>query len=272
MCIKNKKGIIMTVVLIFIAALCLCAFRVHLLINFIEPETGFYIHGTQMGTIFKIVTIIACVLVAIVVPLQNKSLKIESLNSESMSVVFFASLCGFLFITTFGFGIYYFANGNIKDVFFMLSMLLCVPSSMNFFWICKKEQRKKSVPQVVLAIFPALFYAVRIISVFMDTTTQINVSQRSLSLAMMCALMLMFVSEAGFTIPEKTQRVYSGARYLTLCLICVLLVLVTSVSYLVVSAFWIYETKFLIVDVLDICAGVYAGVRVFDCLAKGYNK
>jgi len=269
---KNAKIIAVFCTVLALSAV-LSAFRTYLLFNCVEPDSGFYIVGSNLNIYFNIAVgvLVAVILLGTLFVIKNKAP--EELNSESTVVVFSSSLCGFLFVTVLLYGIYKFVIGDDRSVFLAIELLLCVPSAINFFCICSKSTRDKSAAQTMLSLSPSIFFAVRIIDVFTDTKTQINVSQRSLELVMLCAMMLLFVCESGFLLPDRKDSVTenderaSVAKYFAVVLFTVAFAVVTVIPYTIVSAFWVYESKFLLMDILDGCIGLYAATRMIS-LAK----
>ena len=267
---SNKKLTALFWTAIALSAL-LGVFRTYLLINDVEPDTGFYVTGSTAGIYFNIAAAVLCLFI-LACSFAARGVKMSGeLKSESTAVVFSSSLCGFLFLTVLIYGAYRAFLGNSADAFMWIEMLLCIPCMLNFFAVSAKELRNKSAVQTVLALFPAVFFAVRTVDLFTDVKTQINVSQRSLTLAMLCAMMIFFVCEAGFLIPqdeqdEKEQQV-NAAKYFGAGLFTVILAITTVIPYLAVCAFWVYESDFLIMDVLDASVCLYAATRIIS-LAK----
>jgi len=263
--IINKKHMCVVTVSV-VLAFVLCAFRIYLLRNYVEPETGYYVPGTNLGTIFGVAFLL--VLAVIAVGAKYSKVKIpESLSSESTAVVFSSSLCGFLFVTVLVCGVYQFVTLKNTGAFRAVELLVCIPCVFSFYCICVKENRERNIKNLVFALCPALFYGVRTIHMFTDTHTQINASQRSLSLVMLCSMMLLFIQEAYFLIPkhekaESDKEKKSVAfKYAAITLIVMTLALTAALPYIAVSAFWMFESDFLVMDVLDLCIGVYALTR-----------
>ncbi len=261
----NKKYVKVVMVSV-ILALVLCAFRVYLLRNYVEPETGYYVTNTNLGTIFGVAFLL--VLAVIAAGAKYSKVKVpESLSSESTAVVFSSSLCGFLFVTVLVCGVYEFVTLKSTGAFRAVELLMCIPCVFSFFCVCAKENRERNIENLIFALAPALFYGIRTIHVFTDTQTQINASQRSLSLVMLCSMMLLFVQEAYFLIPshekaESDKEKKSVAfKYAALTLIVMTLALTAALPYIAVSAFWVFDSDFLVMDVLDLCVGVYALTR-----------
>lgn len=261
----NKKHVFVLTVSAVIAVI-LCVLRTHLLLNFVEPETGFYFPGTKYGSYFGAAVVIA--LAACVAGCIFSNVRVhKALTSESTLVVFSSSLCAFLFATVLFYGAYEFFKAPVKNAFFAIELLLCIPCIIFFFSMCAKETREKSSAGVLLSLSPAVYYAIRTIHVFTDTKTQINTSQRELTLVMLCCMMLMFVYEAYFLVADKTDAdaektgKTAGIRYMSFTLMSMTLSLVSALPYIAVSAFWVFDANFLAMDVLDLCIGVYAFTR-----------
>lgn len=267
----NKKIVSMLFVTV-IASLILAVYRTYLLFNCVEPDTGFYMVGTSQGYYFNLSVIALSVFLALGTLLLKKVEAPTELKSESTTVVFASSLCGFLFLTVLGYGIFMAFKGAQTDVWFWIEMLICIPCMINFFVICSKEQRDRNVKQTVLSLMPAVFFAVRTVSVFTDVKTQINVSQRSLTLVMLCAMMMFFVCETAFFLPENTEtketenqsNAPSLVKYFFTGIFTVAFAVIAVLPYLTVTAFWMYESKFLLMDILDASVGLYALTRLIS--------
>lgn len=280
----NKK-IVSLLIFAAVASILLTIFRTYLLINCVEPDTGFYMVGTSAGKYFNIaVGVLSAVLLAGAVMLAKTKAPAE-LKSESTMVVFASSLCGFLFATVFLYGLYTIISGSMGDTssttlknmfsaqnaFLWIEILLCIPCMFNFFCICSKERRDRNALQTVLSLSPAVFFAVRTVQTFTNVKSQINVSQRSLTLILLCAAMLFFVCETRFIIPgyvsenpKKNDTALSLSKYFVTGVFTFAFTLFTVLPYLAVSAFWVYEANFLIMDVLDACVGLYALTRMIS--------
>ena len=107
-----------------------------------------------------------------------------------------------------------------------------------------------------------LIFAVRIIEVFMDTTKQINVSQRSLELVMLCSMMMFMLFEAKFQIKSEETDSGSVMKYFASGLSTVAFTLLTVLPYLVVSLFWCFEQHVIVLDVLECCIMLFAASRL----------
>ena len=116
-------------------------------------------------------------------------------------------------------------------------------------------------------MYPAIFYAVRVIDTFVDKTTQINSSQRSLKLVVLCSMMLMLLYEAEFVLQKSEQSQRSVAKYYATCIFSFSFAIISVIPYVAVCAFGSYSSEFLLMDILVGCVGVYALTRAMS-LAK----
>ena len=252
------------------SALALAAgiFRTVLLFNYVEPDTGFYITGSRVGIVFN------CVLGALVVAilacgiLVRKYKAPEFLDSHSTVVVFSSAVCAFMYVTAAIYGVYMLVSAPVFRPFLAVQIALAIPCALNHVFICSKEVREKNAPQSLLGMSEALFFAVRTVEVFMDTKSQINTSQRSLVLVMLCAMMLFFMYEAKFQIRSEESKQLSVANYFMCGIGTVALTMVTVLPYLAVCLFWHFESSNIIMDVLECCIMIYAASRMLTLHGK----
>ena len=95
----NNKKLKTMIAVLAVLALAVGIFRTVILYNFVEPETGFYIAGTNMDVIFNS-AVVALVLVIGAFAIAVRKIKApDFLDSHSTIVVFTSALCAFLFIT-----------------------------------------------------------------------------------------------------------------------------------------------------------------------------
>ena len=264
--INSRKIKIYTLISI-IASLVLATVRTVILTKIVEPDTGLYLIGSEWGTVFDWGMVI---LLAAAVLLGRYLLKgVESpkeLKSDSTVTVFGSALCALMFFSVFVYGMYLkLFTDNTIGILFLLQIVLCIPAGFNHLMICANERREKSTAQALLAMSVPVMFALRVIDVFMATDTQINTSQRSFELLMLCAAMVFYLYESAFLVnknnDDKDNRIF--VNYYVAALSTVVLTFVTVIPYLLVSVFWIFETDFVIMNVLECCVMFYAA----SCLA-----
>ena len=244
-------------------AACLAVFRGAVLAKFIEPETGFYIVDTNIGTWFGVATVLAILFVVAAAYFTKKEQAPEGLNSRSAAVVFSSSLCAYLFFSVFAYGMYLVFTSRMTSPLFVVQMLLCIPCGINHLTICSKEVRGQSTAYAYLSMSTAVFFALRLIEVFMDVSKQINTSQRSLEILMLCSMMMFFLAESDYVVNKKNIQKKSAVRYFVFGLCVIIFTAATVVPYLVVSEFvWMAGRGLVIMDVLECCIMIFAASRL----------
>lgn len=259
----NSKTIKIMLVVAAVLAVAAGLFRAFLLVNYIEPDTGFYIRGTNMGTAFDAIVIALVAVILVFGFLTRKNPAPERLDSKSTVVVFTSALCAFMYLSLFFYGIYKLSGivGGM-NYFLLAEIVLCIPCCLNHISVCSSEVRAKNTPHALLAMSEAVFFAVRIIEVFMDKNSQINVSQRSLELLMLCSMMIFFLLEAGFLVNREEGNLKSLSKYLMAGMASMVFPVIAVLPYLAVSLFWCFEAQFVIMDVVECCIMLFAASRL----------
>ena len=284
---KNIFRVLLLPTVIFSVALGI--FRAYALVNCIEPDTGFYYSGTAVKPVFSVLVILALLFIFACQFFTRKRVTPESLDSEKTFIAFGSALCAIVYLAVFLYGVFAVASVfsasqmaanspfgvsqsffarlvNVapgvtsNGIFFLIQVLLCVPACLNHFTICTKKERGKNKHYALLSLGETLFFAFRIVEVFMDTKTQINTSQRSLEIILLCAAMLFFMYESRFLVTAEGG--VSIGRYYAAALGVICFTLIAAVPYLMVSVFWLYTPKFALVYVLECCVAVFAAARV----------
>lgn len=260
---NNKKARALVFIVPFLA-LALAAFRIFVLVEYVEPDTGFYVRGTDIGKMFSALTVFLVAMIFVAGFFTRKIKAPKCLNSQGMSVVFSSALCAFMFATEFIYGIYSLVITQKMDYLLFLECILCVPCVLNHINICTYEVREKNAPQAIFAMSEALFFALRIVEVFMDQETQINISQRSLNILMLCSLMLFSLYEAKFLVKGEEKTIKSLSKYLMSTLATISFTLVAVVPYLAVSLFWNFTATSVVTEVLECCIMIFALSRLLS--------
>ena len=298
---STKLKIRLLVALTVATAVVAGLFRAVLLLKYIDPVTGFYSVSTNLDIVFNVAVVVLIGVICLAGFMTRKTNPPENLDSRSTAVVFTSALCAVMYISVFLYGAYNVINGfsdnwsyltrevvidsfgtvqetgiqkflkvlvNVapdvtsNGLLFVFQLVLCIPCCLNHFSICSSEIRAKNTKHSVFAISEAVFFALRLVEVFMDTTTQINASQRSLSLLLICSAMLFFLFEAGFLVQREEGGLKSVSKYLMAGLATVAFPIVSLIPYLAVSLFWCYPTGFLVMDVLECCIMLFAASRL----------
>lgn len=267
---SNNKKIKAMVLIATIAAVAAGIFRMFILVNYIEPESGFYIANTNMNVVFNAVMIGIVVLVGVCGFLVRKVQAPAFLDSRSTVVVFTSALCAFMYFSLFLYGIYmlvfqgrqlYLVEGTQK-YFLYAQVVLCIPCCFNHISVCSSVVREKNTPHALFSMSEAVFFAVRTVEVFMNTDSQINVSQRSLELLMLCSMMLFFLFEASFLVNREEGNPKSIAKFFMAGIATMMYTVIAVIPYLAVSLFWCFESDLVIMDVLECCIMLFAISRL----------
>lgn len=259
----NGRKIKIMLLIAALAAVAVGFFRAFLLVNYIEPETGFYISGTNMGNTFDIMVIVLVVMIAGFGFLTRKNPVPEHLDSKSTVVVFTSALCAFMYLSLFLYGLCkIFGSQGQTNYFLFAEIALCVPCCLNHISVCSTEVREKNTPHALLAMSEAIFFGVRVIEVFMDTKSQINVSQRSLELLMLCSMMLFFLLESAFLVSRDEESMKSLSKYFMAGVATVVFPVIAVLPYLAVSLFWCFDAQFVVMDVVECCVMLFAASRL----------
>lgn len=260
---ENNKKIRIMLLIVTLAAVGAGVFRAFLLVNYIEPDSGFYVAGNNMGTVFNWVIAAVAAIVGLCGIAVRKVKAPAFLDSRSTVVVFTSALCAFMYVSVFLYGLYmFFSSPADRNYFLFAEIVLCVPCCLNHISVCSNEIREKNKPHAIFAMSEAVFFAVRTVEVFMDTNSQINVSQRSLELLMLCSMMLFFLFEANFLVDNEELNMKSLSKYLMSGAATVAFPIIAVIPYLAVSLFWCYESNFLVMDVLECCIMMFAASRI----------
>lgn len=258
----NKKTVRLMLVAVAVISLAIGIFRTFILANHVEPETGFYVRGTTVDVWFGAVVAFTVVLILAFGFIMRKSKAPEYLDSRSMVVVFTSALCIFMYFSVFAYGAYAIFTAKQANLFLYAEVVLCIPCCLNHVTICSKEIREKNSPHALLSMSEAIFFAVRTVECFMDVESQINASQRSLTLLMLCSMMLFFMCESGFMV-EREESATSASLYAMAGFGVVAFTFISLIPYLIVSFIMPnYETEFVFMSILDCCVMLFAASRI----------
>ena len=261
---KNNRAILKLLPVFFlILSIALAAFRTVLLFTDIDTATGLYT-DTRLGSIFTglaLALFAACLITGFA---AKKFEYTRPIKNESVAAALAASICALMMVAILFADIYdIFVGKRALNLLLGAEMILCIPTIVYFFYICSKGAKIDPNDPPTYNLLP----------LFIDKETQINASQRSFVLLTMICIMMFFVTEAEFAVPklqgleedaEKKAMRRISAKYYALGLAVSCLVLVIILSYAIVQAFWLYKDDSILYNIMDICFGLYAIIRVFS--------
>ena len=255
---QKKKGIITSVLLI--VALVLAVFRGFLMSSekYIDM-LGLYV-DKNMGTLFDVlVFLLVGAAVVIYLFVKKACFDVKPVKTSRFSA-FSSFLCMIMMIVVLFTGIFQLTCEF--SIFLAIETVLCVPSAAYLLKVFVENVKKEEDNGGFMAIFPALYVAIRATGIFMDTKTQINASQRSFTLLFLAITMLFFMAEAEFFIPlgtkerEKSACSKRGAKLYAFSVLVSQLALIISVTGLIFNnGFTTRETS---LALLDVSFGIYA--------------
>ena len=204
---KNKaKTINIFTLIISVISLAVAVFRGFILINFIDKANGLYTNKPAGAVFLACMIVIAAGIIVTYLFLKKKDLYDAFVSSTGkmkktayiMCALCFACLAALEWITLI-------TSGILDKLQFVL-----VAMSLIFFIIAafkKQPEGKNSTFFGIFGLVPALWAAIRAIGIFMDVTTQINSSERSLTLTLLVCVMMMFLNET-----EKFKPLYEEEK------------------------------------------------------------
>ncbi len=269
---KSKISLKITAGIIMLLSLITAAFRYVLLINHIDPSNGLYTSQVLGNVFFGAVCFI--VVLALLTYFYVKKADVKSpIKEKSVGCAIASALCILSFAALFFTEIFNLAAGVGKpDILMIAALVLCIPSVISFLNVFFVSIGKSKFSNLaLLPAFPPLYVAVRTISLFIDTSTQINASQRSFELLTMVFAMMFLVTEASYSVrmrpdedAEKNKK-NRDARYFVCAVITAALALIVTATYLLAVLTGKYEAGYDTCDhVLTLCFGIYAAVRAFE--------
>ncbi len=175
-------------------------FRGFVLFKYINPTNGLYTNDTTGAVFFAVLLVILAVTAVLYFPLKKWELAVPKKNGVFAKSV--SGLCAVILVVVGIMTIISFSSAGFS-VLRLVEAIFCLLSAV-FFVI--NTTGAKAFTKGIFEMFPALYIAIHTIIIFIDTTTQINASQRSFNLLFLVCLMMYFVTEAGLYIPAKEEE------------------------------------------------------------------
>ena len=251
-----------------VLAAILGVYRGYLLMNRVEPETGLYILEENGILYFALLAaLIVCGLIAYFP--AKKAAVAYPIRSSSVPTMITSAICGVGFAevtvrTLSGMK----ASGSGR-VFMILEAFLGVVAALYFFTDCYDTKKGSGQKQTLLPCVPSLYLGVRTVHIFIDTTRQINASEREFTLLTMVMLMLFFVTQARYYVAdrpdggEKDTAARLSPVFYMLSLLSAALVIANSFPAMIAGIAG-GSLENLPHNVLLLCLGVYAFTRAME--------
>lgn len=176
-------------------------FRGFVLFKYTDYANGLYTNETA-GTVFiAVLLVILAVTAVLYFPLKKREIDVSGKNGALAKGI--SALCCVMLVIIAAMTAVSFVSDSFS-VLMLIEAVLCVLSAV--FFVINITATKEKLIKGIFEMFPALYIAIHTIIIFIDTTTQINASQRSFNLLFLVCLMMYFVTEAGLYIPAKEEK------------------------------------------------------------------
>lgn len=260
--IKKVPVLYILPVVLLILSVFAAVFRGIVLFKFTDYTNGLYTDNTAGNIFFVVLAVLIAVTAVLYVPLKKTDFFNGSANLKhgAFSKII-SAVCAVMLVAVLVKDAASLISGSFS-LLLAAEAVLCIPSAMYF--ISNITSNKYSVTHGILALFPALYAAIHTIILFIDTTTQINASQRSFTLLMLVFLMMFFVTEAEFYIPLGTEEKSNGAtgkrcaKFVVIGLIAAELSIIIAVPGIMFSAVVMNDIGAVIYGVAHLSLGIYA--------------
>lgn len=231
-------------------------FRGFVLFKYTNPTNGLYTNDTTGAVFFAVLLVILAVTAVLYFPLKKCGLTVPKKNGMFAKTA--SGLCAVTLVVVGVMTIISFSPAGFS-VLRLIEAILCLLSAV-FFVI--NTTAAKALTKGIFEMFPALYIAIHTIIIFIDTTTQINASQRSFNLLFLVCLMMYFVTEAGLYIPAKEEKTdveisKSAAQYKIWAVVSAELALMVALPG-VVFAVAAGDMTVVVYGIAHICLAVYA--------------
>ena len=253
----DKSKIIILIVAALIIAVGFAVVRTILVINYYDVEEGLYQVNATGVTATRIVFGASLILLGVISFFTLKKRGFQKMPESNHGVVFTASLCGFMFISSGALISYYFLPPLFKTVFgsgmklssyiksddginvLLLAMLLLAVifsfvSALYYFWCASTTTKLKKLNYKLLSLMPVFWAVFYLVYMYFNKETVINSPERSVMQLSVVAVMIYFTSEARFHFGIANIRAYTAISLMT-----VTAVIFACAPRFLLTAFWV---------------------------------
>ncbi len=227
--------------------------------NYVDPSTLLAASGLPVK-IFGIASFLSVVLIVIIPFFTTKQSDLPLKNENSTFVIFCSSLLGFLYagyIVSFAFNPLrkYFVGvnlptadvssfGNLTRIIYIAGVVLALPCAIYFIVLALQKSIGNSPKLSVLAVAPVLWFSLRLVYYFMQTSAKVNVFGRRLTIVAFCLCVVFFMCEARlYIIKSEALASKETLKYTRLYLAsgcgAIVTLFATQLSLTYLQAFWL---------------------------------
>ena len=204
----DKKRRIITCTAFAVISAILAFFRVYILDNYVEKTNGLYTNAAVGNAFFFAMLALALipVIIAFIFKWDVKERKpLEKTAADRVG----AFICMVAFSAFSVFSVINAAMTQKWEIAPTVLMVFALVSALHFGLLAFSKE-KFSPENSLLPAFPAIFEAAAVIFLFLDTSLQINSSDRSYTLLAMVLAMYFFICEAEYSVvlrkDETTEK------------------------------------------------------------------
>ena len=279
----NKSKILILITAALIIAVGFAVVRTILVINYYDVEEGLYQVNATGVTATRIAFGVSLVLLGVASFFTFKKRKFEKMPESNHGVVFTASLCGFMYISSGALISYYFLPSLFKAVFgsgkslsayiksddginvlllimLLLAVIFSLVSALYYFWCASTTTKLKKLNYRLLSMMPVLWAVFYLVYMYFNKDTVINSPERSVMQLSVVAVMIYFTSEARFHFGIANNRVYTAISLMT-----VTAIIFACAPRFILTAFWVmpFSTD-TVYAVLQLALAVYIIFRLLS--------
>lgn len=238
---NTSKSLNIITLIFLVLSFAVALLRGFVLINFVD-EIGLYTNDVAAGAFLACMVLIALAVIAVYFFLKAKGFAdvYPADNTKLKKAAFI--MCAISFVCLSATEVMKLIGSGVLS---QIQFVLCAFSALYFIIAVFKNKKHGSSSAFfgVFGLVPALWAALRAICIFMDVTTQINSSERSLILTLTVCVMIMFINEAEMFKPlaqeekVKAEKDKRSAKSYAFALAVISFSLIVFVSHIMMLIF-----------------------------------
>ncbi len=206
--VRKELALLITAILSLVSGII----RVYFLFTAVEPSSGLYKFGTSAENIFRI-TVVVCVIAIAVLYFLSDRQKPSFPSPKHTAVIATSALAGLLLLFVFIYNIYRIFSKLVDlSLLFGLESAFALAGALYFFCNATENNETHSAISGVLSLCPPVFFALRLIAYFLDTSVIMTASQRHLMILYMCCAMMFLLYDAKISLPSPLATDEKGEK------------------------------------------------------------
>lgn len=264
----------------YIIGIILTAFNISIYTNFVEPDS-LLVADSWIVIAFKLVTFILIATLFISSFFVFKKAEYPEKIENTGFVIFSSSILGFLFAGYLIFAVVMYirtklgysnalsssllSQVKIVQILYIAGIILALPSAAYFIAIAVKKRLDRTPALCFLSLFPVIWFAIRLIYVFIRDSASVNAAGRKLDIITICLCVFFFLAQAKLTAPvaEKNTDRKALKIFLATGFCAIVTLMITQLSKLFLLSFNVINaTDTYIVIAINIALFLYITSRI----------